>query len=334
MGPSLCIYDFRPYYEMKANFHTYAEQKKSLIEKLERDVKKAKKMYSKTLGNLETISEEIHARRQDRDMISGLGERGSGVGAECPDGVVKETARSRANKEILIEFPPVAVETPRTSPHTDSATKKPLTDIDNNEACDNELQSPIEVKVTQEDSSDGKGETTVDGSINLPSFGLAKTDRGHNFPVNSIAKSAVSRTQSDFSIRSFDSDSSLMSPIMAHHRRTISGTLQLSAKRLLEEAAASDSDTASVNSFVMLDDEGVANAMADQYFDELSYDAELENSTREDYSKLPDKLSQFQKSFEESRRSWSFNLEDDEMLNAKVDQVMRLLDETNDESVV
>jgi len=120
------------------------------------------------------------------------------------------------------------------------------------------------------------------------------------------------------------------SPVAMRHRRVLSGSIKLSAKRLLQESSSIDSDSSSVHSFAVLDDEGVKSAMSNQYFDG-SYEEELRRSTHEDYSTLPDSLAHYQKPYETARRSIG-KFPSFEEANLKLEQVLKLLD--NDESIV
>ena len=106
----------------------------------------------------------------------------------------------------------------------------------------------------------------------------------------------------------------------------LSGPLQLSAKRLLHETSSIDSDSTSVSSFAVMDDEGVVNAMSQEYFDgSASFEEELRKSTHADYSRLPDRLSAYQKSYETARLSITTSFDDAEI---KLDQVLKMLEDT------
>ncbi|XP_062343020.1 SH3 domain-binding protein 5 [Osmerus eperlanus] len=68
----------RPYFELKAKYYLQLEQLKRLVDERQAKLAAAKGEYRTALHNLETISEEIHARRRSVSM----GARGMGVGAE------------------------------------------------------------------------------------------------------------------------------------------------------------------------------------------------------------------------------------------------------------
>ncbi|KAL0962052.1 hypothetical protein UPYG_G00335110 [Umbra pygmaea] len=68
----------RPYFELKAKYYLQLEQLKRCVDERQEKLTVVKAEYRTALRNLETISEEIHARR--RSMV--MGTRGRGVGAE------------------------------------------------------------------------------------------------------------------------------------------------------------------------------------------------------------------------------------------------------------
>ncbi|XP_051521224.1 SH3 domain-binding protein 5-like isoform X2 [Myxocyprinus asiaticus] len=76
----------KPYFELKAQFNDTLEEHKSKILELEEHISKAKVNYSSTLRQLEQISEEIHAQReqdQPKDKSNKTyGGRSPPVGAE------------------------------------------------------------------------------------------------------------------------------------------------------------------------------------------------------------------------------------------------------------
>ncbi|XP_065341852.1 SH3 domain-binding protein 5-like isoform X2 [Cloeon dipterum] len=82
----------RPYFELKAQTNLALETQKARVKDLENQVSQSKLCYSKALGNLEKISDEIH---QTRRLSQCKGERGPGVGAEssCPSTPAKNTTR-------------------------------------------------------------------------------------------------------------------------------------------------------------------------------------------------------------------------------------------------
>ncbi|XP_059364955.1 SH3 domain-binding protein 5 [Carassius carassius] len=68
----------RPYFELKAKYYLQLEQLKRRVDEHQVKLTQAKAEYRTALRNLETISDEIHARRR----LSAMGPRGRGVGAE------------------------------------------------------------------------------------------------------------------------------------------------------------------------------------------------------------------------------------------------------------
>ncbi|XP_041740604.2 SH3 domain-binding protein 5-like, partial [Coregonus clupeaformis] len=72
----------RPYFELKAKYYLQLEQLKHCVDEHQAKLTVAKADYRTALRNLETISEEIHARRRSVTM----GTRGRGVGAEGDGG--------------------------------------------------------------------------------------------------------------------------------------------------------------------------------------------------------------------------------------------------------
>ncbi|XP_052388420.1 SH3 domain-binding protein 5 [Carassius gibelio] len=68
----------RPYFELKAKYYLQLEQLKRRVDERQVKLTQAKAEYRTALRNLETISDEIHARRR----LSAMGPRGRGVGAE------------------------------------------------------------------------------------------------------------------------------------------------------------------------------------------------------------------------------------------------------------
>ncbi|XP_048086485.1 SH3 domain-binding protein 5 isoform X1 [Alosa alosa] len=68
----------RPYFELKAKYYLQLEQLKRQVDERQTKLTQAKSEYRTALRNLETISDEIHARRR----LSAIGPRGRGVGAE------------------------------------------------------------------------------------------------------------------------------------------------------------------------------------------------------------------------------------------------------------
>ncbi|XP_056598160.1 SH3 domain-binding protein 5 [Triplophysa dalaica] len=68
----------RPYFELKAKYYLHLETLKRRVDEHQAKLIQAKAAYRTALNNLETISDEIHARRR----LSAIGPRGRGVGAE------------------------------------------------------------------------------------------------------------------------------------------------------------------------------------------------------------------------------------------------------------
>ena len=72
------------YFEQKDAFNKALESQKKRVQDLQEKVTKAKALYSKSLRNLEDISESIHARRKLKQLWShkSSSTRQLGVGAE------------------------------------------------------------------------------------------------------------------------------------------------------------------------------------------------------------------------------------------------------------
>ncbi|MCI4391895.1 hypothetical protein PGIGA_G00139680 [Pangasianodon gigas] len=68
----------RPYFELKSKYYLQLEQLKRKVDECQAKLSQAKAEYRAALRNLETISDEIHARRR----LAAMGPRGCGVGAE------------------------------------------------------------------------------------------------------------------------------------------------------------------------------------------------------------------------------------------------------------
>ncbi|KAF5908844.1 SH3 domain-binding protein 5-like, partial [Clarias magur] len=68
----------RPYFELKSKYYLQLEQLKRKVDECQAKLAQAKVEYRTALRNLETISDEIHARRR----LIAMGPRSCGVGAE------------------------------------------------------------------------------------------------------------------------------------------------------------------------------------------------------------------------------------------------------------
>ncbi|XP_076865984.1 SH3 domain-binding protein 5 [Brachyhypopomus gauderio] len=68
----------RPYFELKAKYYLQLEQLKRRVDECQAKLTEAKAEYRSALRTLESISDEIHARRR----LTTMGPRGCGVGAE------------------------------------------------------------------------------------------------------------------------------------------------------------------------------------------------------------------------------------------------------------
>ncbi|KAM9494935.1 SH3 domain-binding protein 5 [Clarias gariepinus] len=68
----------RPYFELKSKYYLQLEQLKRKVDECQAKLSQAKLEYRTALRNLETISDEIHARRR----LTAMGPRCCGVGAE------------------------------------------------------------------------------------------------------------------------------------------------------------------------------------------------------------------------------------------------------------
>lgn len=71
----------RPYFELKDQLNADLQSVKTEIENLQEAIGKAKATYAQSLKRLESISEEIHERRNNGSSASS---RTPGVGAETP----------------------------------------------------------------------------------------------------------------------------------------------------------------------------------------------------------------------------------------------------------
>ena len=70
---------------MKAKYNQMLDDQKRQVQLIEETILMTKHGYADSLKELEKISEEIHEKRErDRAVIKRLGDRGQGVGAECP----------------------------------------------------------------------------------------------------------------------------------------------------------------------------------------------------------------------------------------------------------
>ncbi|XP_049331688.1 SH3 domain-binding protein 5 isoform X2 [Astyanax mexicanus] len=85
----------RPYFELKAKYYLQLEQLKRRVDERQANLAKAKAEYRTALGNLEAISDEIHARRR----LSAMGPRGCGVGAERDGGAGDEISNFKMESD-------------------------------------------------------------------------------------------------------------------------------------------------------------------------------------------------------------------------------------------
>lgn len=335
-----------------------------MIDKLQTDVDLAKKLYANTLSNLENISMEIHNNRQQRSKQKNLGKRESGVGSEtppAPPGDYKYKPKPTNNnieEEIIISYPPAEgvcssrpssaksrthTPTPQSSDRISSPTPPPNTDtntegkggITKQGTFDSIDISGIHIDITSADLDiPNESKSPVQNGHNNPSSAVGASSSPSSAACSPSSKSPLSPKSSlpvDMTCVSASS-SRTASPVIMRHKRMLSGSLQLSAKRLLHETSSIDSDSGSVSSFVIIDDECVKNSMSNDMFDG-TYEAELRKSIHEDYSRLPASLAVYQKSYETTRKSVSeFPPHEAEL---KLDQVLRLLEDSDQsESVV
>ncbi|KAF6037786.1 SH3BP5L [Bugula neritina] len=359
----------KPYYELKANFHTSLENQKQVIEKLQSDINSTKSLYSKALSNLEAISEDIHKSRREKEACKALGTRESGVGSESPTPPPCDQSKATKNNnidykqeaEIIISFPPVRSETKSnrkltplisqsaavcsstttisasstaTNTTTASTTTSTSSSTSDNTASDTTTTTVSAGTTTASDTNtttvSDTNTTTVgagtDCTEEMIDTSLRDIDQPVAFPEIKITVFPSTQLTSNLPVTdgtadkvdnslSLENDTSIItngiytletgksespcssksaSPVAMRHRRVLSGSIKLSAKRLLQESSSIDSDSSSVHSFAVLDDEGVKSAMSNQYFDG-SYEEELRRSTHEDYSTLPDSLAHYQK---------------------------------------
>uniref|UniRef100_A0A8B9KIN0 SH3 domain-binding protein 5 n=2 Tax=Astyanax mexicanus TaxID=7994 RepID=A0A8B9KIN0_ASTMX len=92
---SLFFSPYRPYFELKAKYYLQLEQLKRRVDERQANLAKAKAEYRTALGNLEAISDEIHARRR----LSAMGPRGCGVGAERDGGAGDEISNFKMESD-------------------------------------------------------------------------------------------------------------------------------------------------------------------------------------------------------------------------------------------
>uniref|UniRef100_A0A8C2ILF9 SH3 domain-binding protein 5 n=1 Tax=Cyprinus carpio TaxID=7962 RepID=A0A8C2ILF9_CYPCA len=85
----------RPYFELKAKYYLQLEQLKRRVDERQAKLTQAKAEYRTALRNLETISDEIHARRR----LSAMGPRGRGVGAEDDRTVTDDIANFKMESD-------------------------------------------------------------------------------------------------------------------------------------------------------------------------------------------------------------------------------------------
>lgn len=85
----------RPYFELKAKYYLQLEQLKRRVDERQTKLTQAKAEYRAALRNLETISDEIHARRR----LSAMGPRGRGVGAEDDRTVTDDIANFKMESD-------------------------------------------------------------------------------------------------------------------------------------------------------------------------------------------------------------------------------------------
>ena len=98
----------QPYFEQKDIFNKALESQKKRVQHLQEKVSVAKLQYSKSLRNLEEISESIHARRKLRHMWS-VSDRQPGVGAElefdldvCDRASSRSTTSGKSGKDFQV----------------------------------------------------------------------------------------------------------------------------------------------------------------------------------------------------------------------------------------
>lgn len=348
---------FRSYYEKKAEFHATLEKRKSVIEKLQVEVIKAKKLYSGALANLENISEEIHEHRQSRKLCGSLGERGAGVGSESPappphDKVMVAKAINNndlsQHAEIIISFPPVdtkarincsRLSSPPARLVVNNRADSPI-NIDHVQITvvpakgnNSNLESVSESKPTVADDSIQSG-TNVSKTTDTDISGCTGESSADNYSVQKGIEKLPSLIGSPARPEgSSGGNSTNVSPLpYRQHKRVPSFPIQLSAKRLLQETSSINSvnsDTSSVHSFTVLDDEGVQSAMSEHFFNG-TFDQNAQVNNHDDYSKLPDTLAHYQGPYESTRQSFP-QLQD---VDLKLEQVLKLLDSSQDESAV
>ncbi|XP_053577847.1 LOW QUALITY PROTEIN: SH3 domain-binding protein 5-like [Bombina bombina] len=95
----------RPYFELKVQFNTVLEEHKSRVTSLEISVTQAKLCYSGALRNLELISEEIHARRNQGLLLP---HRAPPLGAEAPPSLLDRELDPQADTVSLLSLLTIA----------------------------------------------------------------------------------------------------------------------------------------------------------------------------------------------------------------------------------
>lgn len=102
-----------PYFEVKHELDVKLQHQKQNVTDLHTAIKDAKIRYSKALGNLEKISEEIHQSRREKIMLMfprqpGVGaESGSSLASAVPEinlGMLSERGVGRVSKAFRYKY--------------------------------------------------------------------------------------------------------------------------------------------------------------------------------------------------------------------------------------
>ncbi|XP_011880063.1 PREDICTED: SH3 domain-binding protein 5 homolog [Vollenhovia emeryi] len=96
----------RPYFEVKTQCDQMLATQKERVEYLQQAVKEAKRNYATSLRTLEEISNQIHQRRRDYDIVAN-GPREPGVGAELIGSDTRQKYKSEFNDPDSHKISPI-----------------------------------------------------------------------------------------------------------------------------------------------------------------------------------------------------------------------------------
>lgn len=91
---------FRPYFELKNRLHTVLEAQREVITRTDQDLATAKSYYSRSMSNLESISNEIHSRRQG---LTSANANNNNNGTDCTDECVSDGELSSLSRLELLD---------------------------------------------------------------------------------------------------------------------------------------------------------------------------------------------------------------------------------------